>query len=33
MMNIIEIENLTKSYGKIRGIENVNLQVKQEERF
>ncbi|WP_306345880.1 ABC transporter ATP-binding protein [Clostridium sp. BSD9I1] len=33
MMNIIEIQSLTKSYGKIRGIENVSLQVKQGEIF
>lgn len=32
-MNIIEIKNLTKLYGKNRGIENVNLQVKQGEIF
>lgn len=29
MMNVIEIQSLTKSYGKIRGIESVSLQVKQ----
>lgn len=32
-MNIIEIRNLTKHYGKARGIENVNLNVEQGEVF
>jgi ABC-2 type transport system ATP-binding protein len=32
-MNIIEIKNLTKAYGKNRGIENVNLKVKEGEIF
>jgi ABC-2 type transport system ATP-binding protein len=32
-MSIIEIKNLTKSYGKNRGIEGVNLKVKDGEIF
>ena len=32
-MNIIETNNLTKSYGKNRGIVEVNLQVKEGEIF
>jgi ABC-2 type transport system ATP-binding protein len=32
-MSIIEIKNLTKSYGKNRGINNVNLTVNQGEIF
>ncbi len=32
-MNIIEANNLTKSYGKSRGIVEVNLQVKEGEIF
>jgi len=32
-MNIIEINNLTKYYGKARGIIDVNLEVKQGEIF
>jgi len=32
-MNIIETNNLTKSYGESRGIINVNLQVKEGEIF
>jgi len=32
-MNIIEISNLTMSYGKARGIENVSLSVKEGEIF
>lgn len=32
-MNIIEISNLTTSYGKARGIENVSLSVKEGEIF
>lgn len=32
-MNIIEIKNLTKTYGKNRGIEAVNLKVKEGEIF
>ena len=32
-MNIIETNNLTKSYGKSRGIIDVNLQVKEGEIF
>jgi len=32
-MNIIEIKNLTKNYGKSRGISNVNLDVEQGEIF
>lgn len=32
-MNIIEIKNLTKTYGKNRGIESVNLEVREGEIF
>ena len=32
-MNVIEIENLTKNYGKARGIIDVNLTVEQGEVF
>ena len=32
-MNAIEISNLTKSYGKARGIADVNLTVKEGEIF
>lgn len=32
-MNIIEIKNLTKTYGKNRGIDNVNLSVKEGEIY
>lgn len=32
-MNIIEMKNLTKTYGKNRGIENVNLNVIKGEIF
>lgn len=32
-MNVIEIKNLTKQYGKSRGITNVNLSVEQGEVF
>ena len=32
-MNVIELENLTKSYGKSRGIIDVNLTVEQGEVF
>ncbi len=32
-MSIIETKNLTKYYGKIRGIENLNLEVKEGEFF
>jgi ABC-2 type transport system ATP-binding protein len=32
-MNVIEIKNLTKNYGKSRGIIDVNLNVKQGEIF
>lgn len=32
-MNIIETQNLTKYYGKSKGIENVNLEVKEGEIF
>lgn len=31
--NVIEIENLTKNFGKARGISNVDLKVKQGEIF
>ncbi|MGL5694675.1 MAG: ABC transporter ATP-binding protein [Peptostreptococcaceae bacterium] len=32
-MNLIEINNLTKNYGKNRGIQNVNITVKQGEIY
>jgi len=32
-MNVIEIENLTKSYGKARGIIDVNITIEQGEVF
>lgn len=32
-MNVIEIKNLTKNYGKARGVTNVNLNVEQGEIF
>lgn len=32
-MSVIEMRNLTKRYGKARGIENVNLNVEQGEIF
>lgn len=32
-MNIIETQNLTKYYGKAKGIENVSLEVKEGEIF
>ncbi len=32
-MNVIEIENLTKNYGKARGVIDVNLTVEQGEVF
>lgn len=32
-MNVIEIKNLTKHYGKNRGIEDVNISVKEGEIF
>lgn len=32
-MNIIEMKNLTKNYGKNRGIQNVNISVKEGEIF
>jgi len=32
-MNIIEIKNLTKAYGKNRGIDNVNLTINEGEIF
>lgn len=32
-MNAIEIKNLTKSYGKARGISNINLSIEQGEIF
>lgn len=32
-MNVIEIKNLTKSYGKARGIKNVSFNVQQGEIF
>ena len=32
-MNIIEIKNLTKYYGKVKGIENVSFSVKEGEIF
>lgn len=33
MVNIIEIKDLTKYYGDIRGIEGLNLKVNQGEVF
>lgn len=30
-MNVIETKNLTKFYGKTRGIKNLNLTVKEGE--
>ena len=33
MKYAIEIENLTKNYGKHRGVENVDLCVKEGEWF
>jgi ABC-2 type transport system ATP-binding protein len=32
-MNVIEINNLTKTYGKARGISNISFQVKEGEIF
>lgn len=32
-MSVVEIKNLTKNYGKARGISNVNLSVEQGEIF
>lgn len=32
-MNIIEIKNLTKYYGDVRGCENVNISIKEGEIF
>lgn len=32
-MNVIEIKNLTKYYGKTKGIENLNLQIAEGEIF
>lgn len=33
MKNVIEINNLTKYYGKIKGVENLTLNVKEGETF
>jgi ABC-2 type transport system ATP-binding protein len=33
LMNVIEIKNLTKNYGKARGVIDVNLEVEQGEIF
>lgn len=33
MKNVIEIKNLTKNYGKNRGISNVNFSIKEGEIF
>lgn len=33
MENVIEIKNLTKYYGKIRGVENLNFEIKKGEIF
>lgn len=33
MKNVVEIRNLTKTYGKHRGISNVNLEVKEGDIF
>ena len=32
-MNVIEIENLTKYYGKIKGVEDLTFSVKKGEIF
>ena len=32
-MNAIEIKNLTKVYGKNRGIQDINITVKEGERY
>ena len=32
-MSIIELTNLTKFYGKARGIENINLNISEGEIF
>jgi ABC-2 type transport system ATP-binding protein len=32
-MNVIEIKNLTKSYGKARGIIDINLDIEEGEIF
>ena len=32
-MNVIEIKNLTKTYGNARGIENVSFHVEEGEIF
>lgn len=32
-MSVIKIENLTKDYGKNRGVKNINLEVKEGEVF
>ncbi|CAM5207434.1 ABC transporter OS=Lysinibacillus sphaericus OX=1421 GN=LS41612_15120 PE=4 SV=1 [Lysinibacillus sphaericus] len=32
-MNVIEIKNLTKTYGKARGIADVSFNVEQGEIF
>jgi ABC-2 type transport system ATP-binding protein len=32
-MNVIEIQNLTKTYGKVRGISDINFHVEQGEIF
>lgn len=29
MKDAIEIKNLTKSYGKARGVENINLTIEK----
>ena len=31
--NILEIQNLTKYYGKIRGVENLSLKLEKGEIF
>ena len=31
--NILEIQNLTKYYGKIRGVENLSLKLEEGEIF
>lgn len=33
MSNVIEIQNLTKTYGKNRGVENISFSVKEGEIF
>ena len=32
-MEVIKIKGLTKIYGKNRGIENINLEIKEGDRY